>query len=345
MGTRSARFLAWGLCIALAWAMDALRPRLGDSPWIPGASILALVAGLILAHLPGMRARLAGGARFVVQSGIPLAIVLIGFGLDLGGLGAQVLGPGLVVVLLAMVSAFAFSLGLGRLAGLDLRTSLLIGSGTAVCGNSAIMAVAPIVKPEDEDLGLTLGVINLLGLVMLFVLPPLAHATGLTAQEGGMLAGLTVHAVPQALATGQTFGDEAMQLATLYKLVRVALLMPVCLILALWWARRGGQAGQAAGRMPRFLWWFTAAVIVRSLGLADWGFGADSVPIWRELQAIGKFVLTAVLAGVGMGLHLPTLVRVGPRVLAVGLGAAAGMTACTTGLLFLLRFWIQRDSG
>ena len=293
-----------------------------------GASVLALVVGTLAVHIPGGRAALAAPSKVVVKKGIPYAIVMIGFGLNLSELWE--VGLGLVAVVVGMLVAFGSSILLARLFGLDARMGVLLGAGTAVCGNSAIMAVAPVVEPEEEDLGLCLGVINLLGLVMVFVLPPVAALFGLGDRAGGILAGMTVHAVPQAAAAGEAFGLEAMNMAALYKLVRVALLMPTVLIVAYFWTRRGGaETGKGKAKVPGFLWLFVGAVLLRSAGLFDasvsLGFLGDG-PLWSHLQMLGKFLLTAVMAAVGMGIFLPSLVRVGPRILWVGIGSAALMT-------------------
>ena len=327
------------VCLALAGLAAWLRPQLGSSPWIPGASILALLMGALLVHVPAWRAALSQGAKPIVKSWIPYAIVLIGFGLNLQDfLAADVLGWGLACVVAAMGVAFVIAAWIGRLLGLDASTSVLLGAGTAVCGNSAIMAVAPVVDPGEDELALSLGVINLLGLLMIFVLPPIANWVGIEGVQGGILAGLTVHAVPQAIAAGETFGPGALELATLYKLVRVGLLMPVVLLVALVWARRRQGSGSAASRakIPTFLWLFVVAVGLRSTGWLEGSVdvpGLGDAPLWSHAQKLGKFLLTAVMAAVGMGIFLPTLLRVGPRILWVGVGAAAAMTAVACALL------------
>ncbi len=337
--------VVWVLCLLIAVVCIWLRPRLGEAVWIPGASVLALVLGTLAVHLPGVRASLAAPSKVVVKKGIPYAIVLIGFGLNLGELWqADVLGLGLVAVVLGMLVAFGCTLLFSRLLGLDARTGVLLGAGTAVCGNSAIMAVAPVVQPEEEDLGLCLGVINLLGLLMVFALPPVGAIFGIGELWGGILAGMTVHAVPQAAAAGEAFGEDALKMATLYKLVRVGLLMPTVLLVAYFWSKRSGEtAGETKGaKVPGFLWLFVGAVILRSVGAVDWNLNLGSfgdLPFWKHLQAAGKFLLTAVMAAVGMGIFLPSLVRVGPRILWVGVASAAIMTLCCAGMVRGLMAW------
>jgi len=316
--------LVWALTLGIAAAGVLIRPHLGESRLVPSPSVLALVLGLALGALPAVRARVAVGARAVSKQAIPFAIVLIGFGLDLGPLLASgTLGGSLAAVLVTMGVAFAAALIAGRLCGLDPRASLLLGAGTAVCGNSAIMAVAPTVQPDDEDLGLAIGVINLLGVAMLFALPPAAAAVGIGGPAGGALAGLTVHAVPQSIATGEAFGEGAVEWATLFKLIRVAMLVPLVVVLAFVLGRRRGERGEGAARgvgIPWFVVLFVVAAALRASGWFDGAVGAgdDAQPAWAWLRQAGSFLLAAALAAIGLTLQVRTLLRVGPKFLLAG---------------------------
>lgn len=161
------------LCVALAAGAVFVRPLLGESRLVPSPSVLALIMGLLLGLAPVVQSHMVSAAKTVSKRAIPAAIVLIGFGMDLDPLlDGGALGGTLMVVLAGIAVAFAGALLAGKLCGLDPRASLLLGAGTAICGNSAIMAVAPTVEADEEDLGLAIGVINLLGVAMLFALPP-----------------------------------------------------------------------------------------------------------------------------------------------------------------------------
>jgi uncharacterized integral membrane protein (TIGR00698 family) len=328
------------LCAGLAAAAVLLRPALGPSRLVPSPSVLALVLGLALALIPAVQARFASAAKTVSKAVIPAAIVLIGFGMDLERLlEGGAIGGTLLVVVAAMVVAFVGAIVAGRVCGLDPRAALLLGAGTAVCGNSAIMAVAPTVKAKEEDLGLAIGVINLLGVAMLFVLPPAAAALGVGGNAGGALAGLTVHAVPQAIATGQAFGGTAEEWATLFKLLRVAMLVPTVVLLAVL-LRDGGGAGE--GRkgvgVPHFVWLFVVASGLRATGWLDGevALGEDARPLWGWLKQGGSWLLALALAAIGLTLNVPRLVRVGPRFLLAGVLAVLCMVAASLPMVLWL---------
>jgi uncharacterized integral membrane protein (TIGR00698 family) len=327
---------AVGAALAAAGVGAALKAGLESPRFAPSTSTLALVLGAVLGALPGVRARLADGVKRVSKAAIPVAIVLIGFGLDAKAFAqGDSLVSGLVAVLLAMSVAFAAAMAFGRLLGLDSKTSVLLAAGTAVCGNSAIMAVAPAVKPRDEDVALTVGVVNVLSVLLLFGLPPLAGMLGLEGTRGGAVAGLTIHALPQALAAGESIGPAALEAATLYKLMRVSMLAP--LVLAVTWAfREQGSEDQGSGRVgvPVFLLLFVAAAAARSAGLVDGSIslGGAERALWEWATVGGKAFLAVALAAIGVGLDVRTLLRVGPRVLAAGL-AAVGLLVGTSALL------------
>ncbi len=339
--TSLGRAPAWAVMVGLAALALAVRPLLGESRFLPSSSVLALLFGIALGALPTVRARLGSGAKRVSKEAIPLSIVWIGFGLDLDPLvRSGSIGHSLGIVVVVMATAFAAALLFGKALGLDPRMSLLLGAGTAVCGNSAIMAVVPTVQAKDEDVGLAIGVINLLGVVMLFALPPIGGALGVDGPQGGALAGLTVHAVPQAIATGEAFGASATEWATLFKLLRVAMLVPTVVLLAFVLARvRGEKAERGGGGVPWYVIAFVAAAGVRALGWTDATVSAlgRSEPIWGWLREAGKTLLAVALAAIGIGLDLGTLWRVGPRVLLAATLAVAAMVAVA---LPLVRIWL-----
>ncbi len=131
----------------------------------------------------------------------------------------------------------------GRMLKLWKRTALLIGAGTAICGNSAIVAVAPLIDATDEDLMLSMSTINLLGLPLMFLFPLAGAMLGLGDQAYGVWAGTSIHAVPQVVAAAFAFSPGAGSIATLVKLVRVALLAPFTFVLAIVYARRKRTSG------------------------------------------------------------------------------------------------------
>ncbi len=295
------------------------------------AAILAMFAGAVAGNLLPLRKAVFEGAKLVVRRAIPVAIVLTGATLSFAN--ARAAGMRACAVIVAtMTASMAAAWIFGKLFGVWPRTSVLIGAGTAICGNSAIVAVAPLIDAEDQDMMLSMGAINVLGLVLMFVSPLIGSAIGLNDEGYGVWAGTTLHAVPQAVAAGFAFSEKAGGLATLVKLVRVALLAPLLVVLAFGYARsRKDRITVHYGRLvPPFLWGFFALFLLNSFGLLpslqfQSGYKVASADVLAEA---GNILLTLSMAAMGLEVNLKLFVKVGGAALAAG--AAASIVACAT---------------
>lgn len=196
------------------------------------ALVLAILLGTLLRTLwtPGQRWH--PGIVFSAKTLLEVAVVLLGASLSaatiLAGGASLLLGIAGVVVV-----AIAASYGLGRLLGLHHRMAVLVACGNSICGNSAIAAVAPVIGADGEDVAASIAFTAVLGVLVVLglpLLPALLHLSGL---QYGVLAGLTVYAVPQVLAATAPLGAAVVQIGTLVKLVRVLMLGPVVLALTL----------------------------------------------------------------------------------------------------------------
>ena len=295
------------------------------------AAMLAILAGAIAGNLLPLGKAVLESAKLVARRAIPIAIVLTGATLSFANARAAGLRACAVIVgtmTASMIAAWIF----GKWFGIWPRTSVLIGAGTAICGNSAIVAVAPLIDAEDQDVMLSIGAINVVGLVLMFVSPLAGAALGMNDQGYGVWAGSTLHAVPQAVAAGFAFSEKAGGLATLVKLVRVALLAPLLVVLALGYARsrKDRLTVHYARLVPLFLWGFFALFLLNSFGLLPSlqfqnGYKIASADVLAEA---GNILLTLSMAAMGLDVNLRLFVKVGGAALAAG--AAASIVACAT---------------
>jgi uncharacterized integral membrane protein (TIGR00698 family) len=239
---------------------------------------------------------------------------------------------GVIVVVLA---ALALSYGCGRLFGLPRRVALMIACGNAICGNSAIAAVAPVLKAEPDDVAASIAYTAVLGVGVVLGLPLLGEALHLSPYAFGVLAGLTVYAVPQVLAATAPAGLVAMQVGALIKLVRVMMLGPVVIVLSLIMSRRrptpaadGVRARDLLG--PWFILGFLALVLVRALTDLP-------APVVQACAAISGLLAVVAMAGLGLGVDVKVLNQAGPRVTAVVTLSLAALGAIAVLLLRVLR--------
>jgi uncharacterized integral membrane protein (TIGR00698 family) len=345
----------WSERVVEAAGRTAGKPR--PSPW-PGyllafavaavafalhrasAAILAILLGLAVRNLFPIPPAMVDAAKTMVKRLIPITIVLTGAGLNLGAMATVGL-PAVGVTVLSMVVAMGAAYLAGRGLGLWRRTAVLIGAGTAICGNSAIVAVAPLIGAEDDDVLLSMTTINLLGLVLMFASPLAGRLLGLSDQSFGVWAGSTIHAVPQVVAAGFTYSEKAGALATLVKLVRVALLAPLVFVLAAVYARRHATAPMRVHYtrlIPPFIWGFIAMALLNTAGLLpvlEFRHAETlRVPLSRALSQAGSWVLTLAMAAMGLEVNLRFLSQVGRTALLVGVLACGAMMAAS---LLLIR--------
>lgn len=328
--------LACAAVAVAAVAVQALELRLFGRGWID-AIVLAILIGAAVRSVWTPPAALRPGVEFSARTLLEIAVVLLGASVSAATVMA--IGPGLllgtaVVVTLAVVVSY----GLGRLLRLPRRMAVLIACGNAICGNSAIAAVAPVIDADAEDVSAAIAFTAVLGVVVVLALPLLGAALAMSDVRYGVLAGLTVYAVPQVLAATLPVGPVAAQAGTLIKLVRVLMLGPVCLALAVIVALRGrSDAGADAPRrrvplghlLPWFIVGFLLMMGARSLGLIP----ASALPV---LGWITTALTVLAMAALGLSTDARAVARSGPRIAAVVTLSLLALIGLALGLIGLL---------
>ncbi len=288
------------------------------------ALVVAILLGMAIRMFWQPGARWRSGIAFSAKQLLEFAVMLLGASISLGAIVAS--GPLLLGAIVATVCVtIAASFSISRTLGLPTRISILIACGNSICGNSAIAAVAPVIGADSDDIASSISFTAILGVLMVLGLPLLIPLLGLSPTQYGILAGLTVYAVPQVLAATVPAGLASTQIGTLVKLVRVLMLGPVVVALSLLAPRlRAGASGPVrrpglTKLVPWFIIGFLLLGAARSLGLVP---DAVVAPVAR-----GASLLTVVsMAALGLGVDVRIISRVGGRV----------TTAVTLSLLLLL---------
>ncbi len=289
-----------------------------ETAWPRRAVFLALLAA---SCVPGVSpaAALAGGLAVGVLAGNPwrdltsragkrllqVSVAGLGFGLGIGQVW-QAGRSGIVYTLVGISGTVTAGWLLGRLLRVRPSTAALISFGTAICGGSAIAAVAPLIEAEGEDIAVALATVFSLNAVALLLFPPLGHALGLTQRQFGLWAALAIHDTSSVVGAGAAYGRAALALATTVKLARAAWIVPVTLALA--WARR--SRGRAS--FPWFILAFLGAAALRT-ALPDLGH------LWGRLFAGARQSLVVTLFLIGAAIDRGMLRAIGARPLAHGL--------------------------
>jgi uncharacterized integral membrane protein (TIGR00698 family) len=308
---------------AVAFGLQLFEARLFGQAWIEGL-VLAILIGAALRLVWTPSSLWAPGVSFSAKTLLEVAVALLGA--TVSGAAVAALGPWLLLAIVGVVAlAILGGYALGRAFGLPHAMALLVACGNAICGNSAIAAVAPVIEAEGQDVAAAIGFTAVLGIAVVLLVPVVGALMGYDATRVGVLAGLTVYAVPQVLAAAAPAGLAAVQTGAVVKLVRVLMLGPICLVLGL--LRSGKVEGAKRPRLhhmaPWFILVFLALMAVRSLG---WLPEAILPPLQVSVSALTLIAMAAL----GLMVDPRAVVRAGPRVAAV-----AALSALLIGLLAL----------
>ncbi len=313
---------------AVAWIGERALTAVVGHPVLE-AIVLAILIGAAVRAFWTPPAVFAPGIAFAAGTLLEVSIVLLGFGADLPQLikaGFPLLASIVGIVVVAILTGVT----IGRALGLSPVHALLVACGNAICGNSAIAALAPVLGAKKEEVASAIAYTAVLGVVVILGLPFLAPIFGLNDYQYGILAGLTVYAVPQVIAAAYPVSLLAGQTATLVKLVRVLMLGPLVVVLSL--RRHRVEASLERAGIGTLLPWFVVGFVIagamRSAGLV-------SVPFADSARDAARVLTVLAMAALGLNVDIRAIRRVGPKVAATVTGSLAVMVTIA---LVVIRF-------
>ena len=275
------------------------------SPW--GSPAIALAAGLVVALTLGSPfPKLSGKpATYLLQA----SVVLLGFGMNLGAV-YKAGRSGIVFIVCVVFGALALGFLLGKFLRTSRKVTTLISTGTAICGGSAIAAVGPAIKAENDEMSVSLGTIFTLNAVALFAFPLIGHALGLTQSQFGLWSAIAIQDTSSVVGASSAYGAEALAIAATVKLARALWIAPLALVWAFVFHEKGAKAKIA---IPWFIFLFVAAAAFRT-------YAPDFIlpSIFESLVNLAKAGLTVTLFLIGLSLSKEMLKRVGWRPFALG---------------------------
>ncbi len=269
-------------------------------------------------------------ARLLLQ----VAVILLGFGIDL----KQVIHAGRSGFLYTAISiscAVALGLLLGKLFQVGGKASYLITLGTAICGGSAIAAIAPITDASEEEISVSMGTVFLLNSVALLLFPTIGWAMHLSQNQFGLWSALAIHDTSSVVGAAARYGPQALAIGTTVKLARALWIVPISLITAAYMGRRAQRKGRTGTRTSITFPWFILLFVGASI-LSTWL--PRFAGAFLDLNRLGKAGLTATLFLIGTSLSKRTLQAVGIKPFLQGvilwiLIATASLLAIYRGLI------------
>lgn len=282
--------------------------------YIPGLSYLsswvtppvALFLGLLFAILCGQP--FPKFNKTVSKKLLQYSVVGLGFGMNLhASLASGKEGMGFTVI--SVVGTMVIGMFIGKkLLKVNSDTAYLISSGTAICGGSAIAAVAPVLNAKESDMSVALATIFILNAIALFLFPVLGEWMGLTQQQFGTWAAIAIHDTSSVVGAGAAYGEEALQVATTIKLTRALWIIPLALITAVIFKKESKKI-----TIPWFILWFIVAIVINTYLL-------DSVPMaGKFISGLARKGLIITMFFIGASLSTDVLKSVGIRPLIQGI--------------------------
>lgn len=316
----------------VAYAGEHVELSLLGGRWLESL-VLAIALGIAVCTVKPLKPAMRPGIDFSAKTLLEIAIVLLGASISLSavrGAGVWLIAGIAIVVVLSIAATYA----IGRLLGLPPKLATLIACGNSICGNSAIVAVAPVIEADSQEIAAALAFTAVLGIAAVFLLPFLYFYFGMSIAQYGTLAGLTVYAVPQVLAATAPVGILAVQTGTLVKLVRVLMLGPVIFMLGILTkvetTDAKGRSGHHHSLVPWFICGFLGLMAMRSFGLIP-----DALV--GPMQSISGILTVIAMAALGLSVNIRSVAHAGGRVIVAATLSLLMLGAISYGLILALQ--------
>lgn len=267
------------------------------------APVWSLLLGVLFAIIAGNP--YPAFSKKASKIALQLSVVGLGFGMNLHeSLAAG--KDGMLFTIISVIGVMLLGLLLGRLLKVNTKSSYLISAGTAICGGSAIAAVAPVIDADDDQISVSLATIFILNACALFVFPFIGECLGLSQNQFGMWAAIAIHDTSSVVGAGAAYGEEALQVATTVKLTRALWIIPLAFASFFIFKAKGKKIN-----IPWFILFFVLAMAVNTYLPVHESFTSTVVYLARRL-------LSATLFLIGSGLSIASIKKVGIRPLALG---------------------------
>lgn len=274
-----------------------------------GTALLALILGVLTRQLLPDFSLFAGGVTWSEKYILETAIVFIGFGFELSKFD-QIGISTLALILVSIIVIVVLALLLQRLMGKeDGKLFWLLGAGSAICGSSAIGATAPLIQAKEEETGISLAVINLLGLLGMVFLPLIAVGLSFSEVQTGIFLGGILQSVGHVVGSAFAINSEVGEIATVVKMGRVAFLIPFLLVVFFLFRKK---ADDTKLKFPIFILFFLVAVLISQVGILASG-------TFKYFSKCGDVLLNVGMAAIGLKINVKSLWKISGKAFLGGL--------------------------
>ncbi len=310
------------LCLTIAvpsWFLGKMYPLVGGPIF---GIILGMMIALILSKNPKtLDDQLEKGIQYTSKKLLQYAIIFLGFEMNLYQV-IKVGGQSLMVMLFTLSTSFIVAYFVGKALNLESKMTTLIGVGTSICGGSAIAATAPVIQAEDKDVAQAISTIFLFNIIAVFIFPTLGRLLHMSDIGFGMWAGTAINDTSSVVAAGTSWStyagsNTALNFATIVKLTRTLMIVPITLFLAIYTTQRTRKISSTSTfKFSKVFPWFVIGFIFAAFIST---FAGLPVPVSHALVALGKFLIVMAMVAIGLKTHLEKLVTSGLKPLILGL--------------------------
>ena len=318
-----------GVLLCLVIAVPAW--FLGQMFDVVGGPVFAILIGMVAAVFWKEKGSFAPGITFTSKKVLQVAVILLGFGLNLGTV-ISVGKTSLPVIVATIATSLVVSFILCKALKIPGKISVLVGVGSSICGGSAIAATAPVVEADDEEIAQSISVIFLFNIIAALIFPTLGGLLGLSNEGFALFAGTAVNDTSSVTAAASSWdsmhgsGTAVLDAATIVKLTRTLAIIPITLVLALWRTRKERGGGVKMGKIfPFFILYFVAASLNTTLCNYAIDLGVFSqvaagfvTGLFAFLKKVSKFFIVMAMGAIGLNTDLVKLVKTGGKPILMG---------------------------
>lgn len=277
--------------------------------------IIAIILGILVSNIMKIPKLFSYGIQFSFKKVLRLGVILLGMKLSFTEV-SMIGWKGILLVLIVTPATILIAIFLGKKFGLEKNLSILIGTGTGICGASAIAAISPVIDGDEKDSTFAIATVTIFGTIAMFLYPIIFRIFHIPNLIYAVWTGSSIHEVAQVIAAGYAAGDQALQFATIIKLTRVLLVVPFALIVSIL-QLRGSSENKGTGKLKResipwFVFGFLAVFIINSLNVIP-------KPFMNPLITSDGFLLTWAMAGMGLSTNFNKIKQVGIKATLLGL--------------------------
>ena len=330
-----------GILVCLAIAIPAW--LLGKTFPIIGSPVFGILIGMLIVMIfPKITSgSFSTGIKYTSKKILQFAVILLGFEMNLFNI-IEVGGQSLFVMLFTLSAAFLTAYLVGKALKIKPNTTILIGVGTSICGGSAIAATAPVIKAEDEDVAHAISTIFLFNIVAAFIFPALGRLLGMSDLGFGMWAGTAINDTSSVVAAGSAWSsiagnNTALAFATVVKLTRTLMIVPITLVLALYTTKKNQNTTDgSAFKFSKVFPWFVVGFLMAAV--LNTAFGFPTI-VSHSLVQVGKFCIVMAMAAIGLNTHLKKLISNGLKPIVLGLSCWFAVASVSILVQRLMHLW------